>query len=177
MAEDRKHAVLLVDDEPDILFSLQALLRREFELYIAASAREALIILAERPIHVVMTDQRMPEMTGVELLDRVQAQHPDAIRIMFTGYADIRAVVDGVNKGGLYRYITKPWDPDDLVALLHAAAAHYDDLAERRRLLFDLRSHLAEQQGAASGAAEWQARRHGLLNRLDNILRHEHNGR
>src|SRR5579863_464614 len=109
MAEQSRHPVLLVDDEPDILFSLRGLLRREFELHTAASGREALDILAEHPMHVVMTDQRMPEMTGVELLARVKQQFPDTIRIVFTGYADIKAVVDGINQSGLYRYVTKPW--------------------------------------------------------------------
>src|SRR5579863_2344826 len=135
MAEQSRHAVLLVDDEPDILFSLKGLLRHEFELYTAGSGREALQILAEHPIHVVMTDERMPEMTGAELLGRVSAQFPNTIRIVFTGYADLKAVVDGVNKAGLYRYVTKPWDPDDLVELLREAAARYDEVVERQQLL------------------------------------------
>jgi|GEM_PF-1496079 len=153
MAKPGKHPVLLVDDEPDILFSLTGLLRREFELYTAASGREALAIMAERPIHVVMTDQRMPEMTGVELLGRVKTQFPDTIRIVFTGYADIKAVVDGINQSGLFRYVTKPWDPDDLIALLHDAAARYDDVAERRQLLIDMKTYLAEATGFFPGSA------------------------
>jgi DNA-binding NtrC family response regulator len=152
-----KHPFLLVDDEPEILYSLQGLLRREFELYTATSGQEALEILAQQPIHVVMTDQRMPEMTGVELMGRVRTEYPEAIRIVFTGYADIKAVVDAINKGGLFRYITKPWDPDDLIETLHQAAAAYEQLSERRRLLHDLTSHvqegreLAEQLSQAGG--------------------------
>jgi DNA-binding NtrC family response regulator len=174
MTEDRKHPVLIVDDEPDILLSLKGLLRREFELYTAGSGREALEILAGQRVHVVMTDQRMPEMTGVELLDRVNTIYPDTIRIVFTGYADIKAVVDGINKGGLFRYITKPWDPDDLIALLHEAAAHYDEVAERRRILLDLRIYLTEQHGAETqSTAEAQIRRLELMNRLDKVIRRE----
>jgi DNA-binding NtrC family response regulator len=174
MSEDRKHPVLIVDDEPDILLSLKGLLRREFELYTAGSGSEALEILAGQPIHVVMTDQRMPEMTGVELLYRVKANYPDAIRIMFTGYADIKAVVDGINKGGLFRYITKPWDPDDLMALLHEAAVRYDELAERQRLLIDLRAHLTDAAGVEmERAAELQAQRISLLERIDKLIRRE----
>jgi len=174
MADNRKHPILIVDDEPDILFSLKGLLRREFELYTAQSAREALGILAERPIHVVMTDQRMPETTGIELLGVVKKQYPHAIRIVFTGYADIKAVVDGINNGGLYRYITKPWDPDDLTALLHEAAARYDELAERRQLLIDLRAYLANPAGSESGlAAELAAQRNALLERIDKVIRDE----
>jgi DNA-binding NtrC family response regulator len=174
MTEDRKHPVLIVDDEPDILLSLTGLLRREFKLYTAESGREALQILAGHRVHVVMTDQRMPEMTGVELLDRVKTNYPDTIRIVFTGYADIKAVVDGINKGGLFRYITKPWDPDDLIALLHEAAAHYDELAERRQILLDLRIYLTEQHGAETqSTAEALIRRLELMNRLDKVIRRE----
>ena len=146
MSEHCRHPVLLVDDEPDILFSLKGLLRREFELYTAASGREALEILADRPIHVVMTDQRMPEMTGVELLARVKQQFPNTIRIVFTGYADIKAVVDGINHSGLYRYVTKPWDPDDLISLLHDAALRYDEVVERRQLLADVQDPISRKR-------------------------------
>src|SRR5438445_537437 len=113
-----KHPILLVDDEPEILFSLRGLLRREFELFTAESGAEALEILKQHPIHVIMTDQRMPRMTGVELLRQAQMEHPEAIRIVFTGYADLKAVVDAVNQGHIYRYLTKPWDPDDLLTVL-----------------------------------------------------------
>jgi DNA-binding NtrC family response regulator len=142
MSDRVKHPILLVDDEPEILFSLQGLLRREFELHTASSGKEALEILARHPIHVVMTDQRMPEMTGVELMGRAKGQYPDAIRIVFTGYADIKAVIECINRGGLYRYITKPWDPDELVEMLHEAAAAHDALVERKLLLQDLLDHV-----------------------------------
>ena len=138
----KKHAILLVDDEPEILQSLKGLLRREFQLYTAESGREAMEILENHTIHVVMTDQRMPEMTGVQLMRRVANKYPDAIRIVFTGYADIKAVIDAINSGGLYRYITKPWDPDELIELLHEAAAKYDELVEQRQLLADLLQHV-----------------------------------
>jgi len=85
-----------------------------------------------------MTDQRMPEMTGVEFLRRVRGEHPDAIRLLFTGYADIKAVIDAINQGNVYRYITKPWDPDELQTIIRQAAEQYDLLAERKRLLAEL---------------------------------------
>src|SRR5207253_597332 len=127
-----KHPVLLVDDEPEILFSLRGLLRREFEIHTAASGAEALDVLRQHTVHVLMTDQRMPSMTGVELLRQAREICPEAIRIMFTGYADLRAVVDAVNQGQIYRYLTKPWDPDELETLLHEACAHYERIAERQ---------------------------------------------
>jgi DNA-binding NtrC family response regulator len=146
MNDRSKHPILLVDDEPEILFSLKGLLRREFELHTAESGREALEVLERHAIHVIMTDQRMPEMTGVQLMHRAKTEHPEAIRIVFTGYADIKAVIDAINNGGLYRYITKPWDPDELIGVLHEATARYDELAERKRLLADLRNHVSQGQ-------------------------------
>lgn len=152
-----KHSILLVDDESEILFSLQGLLRREFTLHTAESGQEALEILRQHPVHVIMTDQRMPQMTGVELMGRVKTEFPDAIRIIFTGYADIKAVVDAINNGGLYRYITKPWDPDELVELLHESAAEYDAMVERRQLLTDVRSHVEEGRTLVNQMSEQAA--------------------
>lgn len=154
MTRTKKHPILLVDDEPEILFSLQGLLRREFELYTAESGVQALEILRQHPIHVIMSDQRMPEMTGVELMHRVKDAHPEAIRIVFTGYADIRAVVDAINNVGLYRYITKPWDPDELIEVLHQAAARYEQIVEHERLLADVRQYVQQGQLLVQGLRE-----------------------
>ena len=170
-----RHPILLVDDEPDILFSLRGLLRREFELHTAAGGAEALEVLGRQPVHVIMTDQRMPQMTGAEFLRRARAACPEAVRIMFTGYADLRAVIDAVNEGGIYRYLTKPWDPDELVAVLHQACGHYDRTAGRDRLLRDLRDHAANCQTLLGGrpdepAAEAVRTGGALLERLDRAL-------
>jgi DNA-binding NtrC family response regulator len=146
MTQTRKHSILLVDDEPEILYSLKGLLRREFDLHTAENAQEALDILEQQSIHVVMTDQRMPGMTGIELIKRVKIRHPEAIRIVFTGYADIKAVIEAVNNASLFRYITKPWDPDELIDVLRAAAAEYDELVARRELLRDVRRHIEQGQ-------------------------------
>jgi DNA-binding NtrC family response regulator len=149
-----KHAILVVDDEPEILYSLRALLRREFEVHTAESGREALELMVKQPIHVVMTDQRMPEITGVELLSLVQGEWPDAIRMVFTGYADIKAVIDAVNQGRIFRYLTKPWDPDELQAVLHQACEEYDQIVERKRLLTDLRDYQARCVALVEGLRE-----------------------
>jgi DNA-binding NtrC family response regulator len=160
-----KHPILLVDDEPEILFSLRGLLRREFDLYTAQSGAEALEILKRQPIHVIMTDQRMPQMTGVELLRRARGECPEAIRMVFTGYADIKSVVDAINQGQIYRYLTKPWDPDELFAQLREACAQYDRIAGRRRLLHDLRDFVmkCESSQAIQAGSE-------LLARIDQAL-------
>jgi DNA-binding NtrC family response regulator len=157
MNTDTKHAVLLVDDEPEILYSLKGLLRRQYNLHTAESAKEALAVLAEHEIHVVMTDQRMPEITGSEFLAQIKSTYPDAIRIVFTGYADIKAVIEAVNNGGLFRYLTKPWDPDELVEVLDDATRKYEEIVETRRLLRDVEEHLQQTRpllGAAPHTAD-----------------------
>lgn len=154
-----KHPILLVDDEPEVLFSLRGLLRTEFELYTAESGAQALEVLRQRPIHVLVTDQRMPQMTGAQLLRRARADYPDTVRIIFTGYADLKAVLDAVNEGEIYRYLTKPWAPDELVAVLHQACAHHDLAVERLQLLADLRDHLQQVQALLQGDARDEAKR------------------
>jgi DNA-binding NtrC family response regulator len=134
----KKPAILIVDDEPDVLFSLTGLLRREFQVYTANSGPAALEIMSEHPVNVIMTDQRMPSMTGTELMSRVKSEHPRAVRIVFTGYADTRAVIDAINRGELYRYITKPWDPEDLIEVLREAAKKHDELVAQESLVREL---------------------------------------
>jgi signal transduction histidine kinase len=138
----RRHTVLVVDDEPAVVGSVRDLLRREYRVVGAGSAAEAMTILGREEAHVIMTDQRMPGMTGVELLRHIRGDHPDAVRLLFTGHADIRAVIDAINSGNVYRYVTKPWDPDELQTVIRDAADRYDLIVERKRLVEDLtRSH------------------------------------
>jgi DNA-binding NtrC family response regulator len=172
MAETRKPSILVVDDEPDILFSLRALLRRDFEVHTAEGGAAALEVLHRHPVRVIMTDQRMPEMTGAELLHRARDECPEAIRIIFTGYADLKAVIDAVNRGEIYRYLTKPWDPDELCAVLRQACDHYEVLAERHRLLADARDHLAQALTLPAGpvSESWAEAGRALLARLDRAV-------
>jgi DNA-binding NtrC family response regulator len=172
VAETPKHPILVVDDETEILFSLRALLRRDFEVHTAESGAQALEVLHQHPVHVIMTDQRMPQMTGVELLSRARGECPEAIRIIFTGYADLKAVIDAVNRGEIYRYLTKPWDPDELCAVLREACEHHDAIAERQRLLTELRDHLAlGLQAGGRNEEQWVKTGKELLNRLEQALR------
>ncbi|HTU22485.1 MAG TPA: response regulator [Gemmataceae bacterium] len=178
MTETNKHTILLVDDEPEILFSLRGLLRRDFEIHTAESGTEAMDVLKQHAIHVIMTDQRMPDMTGVQLLHRVAGEYPQAIRIVFTGYADIKAVIDAVNEGHIYRYITKPWDPDELLGVLRQACVAYDRLVEQQRLLRDLQSFLTSclpllQLSPGERATALAAAGAALLNRLERAYSQE----
>jgi signal transduction histidine kinase len=129
-----RHTILVVDDEPDVVKSVKDLLRLDYKVLGATRASEAVEILRGEEVHLVMTDQRMPEMTGVQFLSKVRGDYPEAIRLLFTGYADIRAVIDAINQGNVYRYITKPWDPDELQSVIREACERYDLLVERKRL-------------------------------------------
>ncbi|WIM05753.1 MAG: EAL domain-containing protein [Candidatus Nitricoxidivorans perseverans] len=107
--------LLLVDDEPNILNALKRLFRREgYRVLSAGSAAEALDLLALQPVQVILSDQRMPEMGGVEFLSRVKDLYPDTIRIVLSGYSEISTVTDAINRGAIWKYFTKPWDDDDL---------------------------------------------------------------
>jgi len=138
MAVGEQPSILVVDDEADVAESIRELLRLDYRVLVATRASQALSILQERPVDVIMTDQRMPEMTGVELLHHVRQTQPDTVRLLFTGYADVRAVIDAINHGNIYRYITKPWDPEDLQVVVRDAVERHDLIAERQRLLGEL---------------------------------------
>jgi signal transduction histidine kinase len=143
-----KHSLLVVDDEPDLVHSVQDLLRFEYRVLGATRATEGLKIMEREHVHIVMSDQRMPEMTGVEFLKRLREQYPDTVRLLFTAYADITAVVDAINQGNVYRYISKPWEPRELQAVLRQAVEHYDLLAERKRLVAELENKNRELETA-----------------------------
>ena len=113
--------VLYVDDEQTNLFSFKASFRRDFNVFTANSGEDALKLMETEKIHVIVSDQRMPGMTGIELLQHVKVKYPEPIRILLTGYADINAVIDAINKGEVYRYVTKPWNTDELKTIIIAA--------------------------------------------------------
>jgi signal transduction histidine kinase len=144
----QRHILLVVDDEPDLVHSVQDLLRREYRVLGATRAAEGLKILEREPVHIVMTDQRMPEMTGVEFLKRLRSTYPDTVRLLFTAYSDLKTVTEAINQGNVYRYITKPWDGEELQTVLRQAAEHYDLMAERKRLLGELQEKNAQLEAA-----------------------------
>ncbi|MFI5140680.1 MAG: response regulator [Sphingobacteriales bacterium] len=130
MAEN-KITVLYVDDEENNLFSFKATFRIKYQVLTAISGDEALKILGSNQVHVIITDQRMPEMTGVEFLEKVLEKFPDPMRILLTGYADMEAVVDAVNKGKIFHYLTKPWKEEELDLAINRA---YEKFLEKVRL-------------------------------------------
>jgi response regulator RpfG family c-di-GMP phosphodiesterase len=106
--------ILYVDDEVHNLNAFKASFRRNFNVFTAESAKDAIAILREQEINIIITDQRMPVMTGIEFLESIIPNYPDPMRILLTGYADINAVIDAINKGQVYLYITKPWLDEEL---------------------------------------------------------------
>ena len=131
--------ILIVDDEEAILETMSFTFEFDYEVLTALSGPEALEKLeAEGPVAVVVSDQRMPRMTGVELLTRVFERWPATVRIILTGFADMDAILDSINSGHVYAYITKPWDPDDLRQVVRRAVEHYQLAVENARLVGEL---------------------------------------
>jgi response regulator RpfG family c-di-GMP phosphodiesterase len=123
---EKKIKVLYVDDEENNLFSFKAVFRLNYQIYTAISGSKALEILNENPdIEVILTDQRMPEMTGVEFLKSILPIHPDPVRILLTGYADLKASIDAVNEGKIFHYLSKPWNEDEVNMIIQKAHEVY----------------------------------------------------
>ena len=137
-------SLMVVDDEPEVLRSIHDLFRHDYRVLTFQRGADALAALERVDVPVVMSDQRMPEMTGVELLRQVKRLRPDTTRLLFTGYADVEAVIDAINEGNVFRYITKPWDPAELAAVVRQAVEHHGLIVERRRLLAELTRTNAE---------------------------------
>ena len=130
-----EHAVLFVDDEGNILKAVQRLLRNEpWEVLTASRGSEALEILEQTPAQVVVSDQRMPEMSGVDLLQAIRERRPNVVRMMLTGYTEMNVAVEAINRGEIYRLITKPWNDEELKATLRQAFDHFDLKEEIKRL-------------------------------------------
>jgi response regulator RpfG family c-di-GMP phosphodiesterase len=121
-AEEAPWNLLCVDDEPNILSALRRLLRPHgYQVTIAVSGAQALAIMEEQPFDLVISDMRMPEMDGAQFLEQVKRRWPDTVRLLLTGYADVTSTVDAINKGEIYRYISKPWDDEELVQIVRQA--------------------------------------------------------
>ena len=133
--QDSKYRILFVDDEPNVLKSMLRIFRQEnYGLLTAGSAQEALSKLSQNQVQVVISDHRMPEMNGTDLLREIKKRYPAIIRIMLTGYADVDAVMGAVNDGAVYKFITKPWNDDDLRLTVSLALEQYDLIQENKTL-------------------------------------------
>ncbi len=131
---NNKITILYVDDEMNNLISFKAVFRIKYNVLTAISGEEAIKILRNNLINIIITDQRMPNMTGVEFLESILNEYPDPIRILLTGYADMNAVVDAVNKGKIFHYLTKPWNEEELDMTINRANDIYKTRMEEKEM-------------------------------------------
>ncbi len=118
--------VLYLDDEENNLIAFKALFRKEFDVFTTTSPQEAVAYLNANEVPIILSDQKMPELSGVEFFELTLNDFPNAVRILVTGYADIEAVIDAINRGQVYRYVAKPWNENDLRVCLLNAAERYE---------------------------------------------------
>jgi response regulator RpfG family c-di-GMP phosphodiesterase len=125
MSEVKKINILYVDDEINNLTSMKATFRTEYNIFTASSAAEGIKILSEKTISIVISDQKMPEISGAEFLASIKDEYPDTIRILLTGYTDMEALIEAINKGQIYYYLNKPWNEQQLRMLIEKSFEVY----------------------------------------------------
>jgi diguanylate cyclase (GGDEF)-like protein len=145
-------SLLVVDDEPYILNTLSSLLGGEFEVLTADSGEVAQAVFTQRNVDIILTDQRMPRITGVHLLEWVRQNYPKTIRLLMTGFAELDEAVQAINRGEIFRYLFKPWHTEELLQILHQAArtfllehSHEELLEELRRLNLQLEERVQQR--------------------------------
>jgi DNA-binding NtrC family response regulator len=144
--------LLLVDDEVNILRALERLLIAEdFDITVVNSPQEALHLIAREEYAIVMSDQRMPQMEGTSLLQKVKEISPASVRILLTGYADIHAATSAINDGEVYRFLSKPWQDDELLDTLKNALAEFETAKQRK----DVYSHNTELEEENQTLKNW----------------------
>lgn len=132
---DKHHTILCVDDEGNILSALKRSLRKEkYNLLLASSGTEALKVLSENEVQLVMSDQRMPGMDGTEFLSKVKEKFPDVIRIILTGYTDVDSITEAINQGNIYKFFLKPWNDQHLKLEIEKALEQYDLIQTNKQL-------------------------------------------
>ena len=129
-----KYKIMIVDDEPVNLRTLERVFRQDYHVVTAQSGAEALTLLEQHEVALLISDQRMPEMTGIELMKNTVALRPQMVKLLLTGYTDVGALIEAINCGLVYRYLTKPWDNDDLRLTVTRALEHYEMMKSKHRL-------------------------------------------
>jgi YesN/AraC family two-component response regulator len=148
VAHSEHNTLLLVDDEENILASLRRLLRRDgYRILTASGGEQGLEVIAKNDVDVIVSDQRMPNMTGTEFLRKVKDLSPETVRIVLSGYTELQSITDAINEGAIYKFLTKPWDDEQLRANIAEAFHHKKLRDENERLRFDLQ--LANQDLAS----------------------------
>jgi len=162
--------LLILDDEVNILNALKRMMMDEpFGVMTTSSAEDALLALKHGNIKVILSDQRMPEMSGIEFLTRAKALKPDTVRILFTGFTDMQTAEEAINRGEVYRFINKPWNDEELKAVIRESIRHYDLVKENIDLLRTLR----EQNAKLKEANEKLGRMYELQREFTSTVSHE----
>jgi two-component system response regulator HupR/HoxA len=159
LTPSRRATVLVVDDEVRSLESLRRTLDDDFDVLVAASPEQALDALRAEHVDIVLSDQRMPGTTGVELLRRVRAEWPDVVRLIISGYSDAEDIIGGVNDAGIWQYVLKPWRPDHLLHTLKSAAELASMQREHHRLAVELRQDPAVVRGRVTAERDRERER------------------
>jgi len=128
------YKIMVVDDEPANIRLLERLFRNDYEVVTAGSGTEALRLLEQHDVALIITDQRMPDMTGLEVLKRTASLRPHMVRIILTGYTDVETLVEAINSGHVYKYVTKPWNNEELRLTVSRALEHYETNKARHEL-------------------------------------------
>jgi|TARA_B110000879_G_C11083434_1_gene475838 response regulator RpfG family c-di-GMP phosphodiesterase len=171
--------VLYLDDEEHNLTSFRAAFRRDFKVFVTSEPSEAVRILKEHPIEVVISDQKMPALSGVEFFELIMADHPNPVRMLLTGHADIDAVIDAINKGRIYKYISKPWNEAELRSLVEEASYLYKQRTDSEAQATEYSVKLYESQGKLSDLSKDLAlceelseeTRISFSNRIDELIK------
>ena len=135
---NNKITILYVDDELNNLISFKAVFRIKYNILTAISGEAAKKILRANVVNIIITDQRMPQMTGVEFLESILDEFPDPVRILLTGYADMNAVIEAINKGKIFHYLTKPWNEDELDLTISRAYEVYKQKMDEKEMNYKL---------------------------------------
>ena len=141
-----KFPILYVDDEAHNLTSFVATFRKEYKIFTATNGNDALEIMRANEIKLVITDQRMPEMTGIQLLEKLSPEFPDSVRMILTGFSDIEVIIEAINSGRVFRYITKPWDENELRMTIENARQLFELQTRNKSLMGELQQKVVEQE-------------------------------
>ncbi len=134
------HSILIIDDEVEVFKALERTLASMVTVFTAPSGKEGLEIVKKEKISLIICDQRMPEMTGIEFFKVLKESHPDVIRIILTGYTDVEDLIEAINTVGLYRYVTKPWNNHELQLIIQRALEHYEAMTDNKKLINELKT-------------------------------------
>jgi len=140
-----KFPILYVDDEEHNLISFAATFRKDYRILTATNGNDALEVMRNNDVKLVITDQRMPEMTGIQFLEKLTPEFPDSIRMILTGFSDIEVIIEAINSGKVFRYITKPWDENELRMTIENARQLFDLQSRNKSLMVELKQKVEEQ--------------------------------